>query len=144
VEPFFRARLLHGSGAEAAVLCGVDIYVKSGSGVDPYIQLPMSKSSDGWQKVWFLIWNNADALLPIFIGSHPIPQLNLGYIVARRDLHRMQPLRVVIEQLLREGLMGADLLWTFLAAEFNRSISERQPCGCIWGHVVPTVPSKKS
>jgi hypothetical protein len=31
---FFRARLLLGSVAEAAVLGGVDIYVKSGNGFD--------------------------------------------------------------------------------------------------------------
>jgi hypothetical protein len=44
---FFHVRLLPGSGVEAAVLGGVDIYVKSGHGVDPYFHLSMSRSTDG-------------------------------------------------------------------------------------------------
>jgi hypothetical protein len=44
---FFRGRLLSGSGMEAAVLGGIDIYVKSGHGVDPYFHLPMSGCTDG-------------------------------------------------------------------------------------------------
>jgi hypothetical protein len=44
---FLLSWLLQGSGAEAMVLGGVDIYVKSGYGVDPYFHLPMSGSTDG-------------------------------------------------------------------------------------------------
>jgi hypothetical protein len=43
---FFRARLLYGSGAEAEVLGSVDLYVRSGNGVDPYFHLPMSGPSN--------------------------------------------------------------------------------------------------
>jgi hypothetical protein len=35
-------------GVEAAILGGMDIYVKSGHGVYPYLHLPMSRSTDGW------------------------------------------------------------------------------------------------
>jgi hypothetical protein len=94
---FFRARFLAGSGAEAVILGGVDIYVKSGHIVDPYFHHPLSGSSDGWQKVWFFLRNDADTLLPVFTGSHPIPQPNWGYGVARRDLCRLQPLHEVIQ-----------------------------------------------
>jgi hypothetical protein len=45
---FFRARLLMGSVAEVAVLGGMDIYIKSGHGVDPYFHLPTPVSVDGW------------------------------------------------------------------------------------------------
>jgi hypothetical protein len=45
---FFCAQLLLGSGAEVVVLGGIDIYVQSGHGVDPYFHLPMSESMNGW------------------------------------------------------------------------------------------------
>jgi hypothetical protein len=44
---FFRGQLLPGSGVEVAVLGCVDIYIKSGHGVNPYFHLPMSGSTDG-------------------------------------------------------------------------------------------------
>jgi hypothetical protein len=52
---------------------------------------------DGWWKVWFFPRNDTDAPLPVFTGSRPIPQPNWGYGVAQRDLHRLQPLREVIQ-----------------------------------------------
>jgi hypothetical protein len=94
---FFRAWLLPSSGAEVVVFGGMDIYVKSGHGVDPYFHLPMSGSTNGWQKVWFFLRNNGDGPLPVFTGSRPVPQPNLGYRVARRDLCRLQPLHEVIQ-----------------------------------------------
>jgi hypothetical protein len=96
---YFCIWLLPGSSAEAAVLGGVDIYVKSRHGVDPYFDLPMSESTDGWQNVWFFLRNDTDVPLPVFTGSHLVPQPNWGYRVARRDLHRVQPLHEVIQQL---------------------------------------------
>jgi hypothetical protein len=66
---FFCAQLQQGSGAEAAILGGVDIYVRSGHGVDPYFQLPVFGPSDGWWKVCFFFRNDADAPLPVFMGS---------------------------------------------------------------------------
>jgi hypothetical protein len=106
---FFCTRFLQGSGAKAVVLGGVDLYIRSRHGVDPYFHLPMSKPSNRWQKVWFFLRNDADASLPVFTGSRPIPQPNWRYKVARMDLRRLQPLCEVIQQLLREGLTCADL-----------------------------------
>jgi hypothetical protein len=39
---------MQGSGMEVAVLGNVDIYVKSGTEVDPYFHLPRFESMDGW------------------------------------------------------------------------------------------------
>jgi hypothetical protein len=66
-------------------LGNVDIFIRSGPGVDPYFHLPMSR------KIWFFLRNNADAQLPMFTGSHPISQPKWGYGVAQKDLHRLQP-----------------------------------------------------
>jgi hypothetical protein len=52
---FFCIRPLQGSGAEVAVLGSVDIHVKFGHKVDPYFHLPVSKSTNGWWKVWFFL-----------------------------------------------------------------------------------------
>jgi hypothetical protein len=86
---FFHTWLLPGSGVEEVVLCGVDIYVKSRHGVDTCFHLPMPDSTSRWGKVSFFLRNDTDVLLPMFTGSRPIPQLNLGYGVARRDLRRL-------------------------------------------------------
>jgi hypothetical protein len=112
---FLHTWLLLGSGVEEAVLGGMEIRVKSGHGVIPYFHLPMSRSVDGWRKVWFFLRNDADAPLPVFTGSHPVPQPNWGYGVARRYLRRLQPLCEVVQQLWREGLTGTDFLWTFFS-----------------------------
>jgi hypothetical protein len=63
----------------------------------------------GWRKVWFFLGNDADMLLPVFMGSLPTPQPKWGYVVAQKDLHRVQPLLEVVQWLLRGGLMGVDL-----------------------------------
>jgi hypothetical protein len=38
---------------EAAVLGGVVIHAKSEHGIDPYFDLPMLESPNGWQKIRF-------------------------------------------------------------------------------------------
>jgi hypothetical protein len=101
--------------AEAAVLGGADIYVKSRHGVNPYFHLSMSESTNGWWKVWFFLRNYADVPLPVFTGSRPIPHPNWGYGVARRDLRKVQFMHEVIQQLRWEGLMDMNLLQTFFS-----------------------------
>jgi hypothetical protein len=83
-------------------LDGMDIYVKSGHVVDPYFHLSMLSSMNRWRKVWFFFKNDADAPLPVLMSIRPVPQPNWGYGVARRDLHRLQPLCEVVQQLRRE------------------------------------------
>jgi hypothetical protein len=73
---FFHAQLLQDSGAQVAVFGGVDIYVKSGPGVNSYFHLPLSGSTDGWRKVWFFLRNDADVPLPMFTGTCPVCQPN--------------------------------------------------------------------
>jgi hypothetical protein len=75
---FFCAWLQQGSGAKVAILGSVDIFIRSGHGVDPYFHLPMPRSPDGWRRVWFFLWNDIDASLPMFTGSHLVPQANWG------------------------------------------------------------------
>jgi hypothetical protein len=94
-SPFFHVQL--SQGEEAMVLSGMDIYVKSEHGVDPYICLPISESTDKWQKVWFFLRNNADTPLPMFTGSRSVPKPNRGYRVAKRDLCNLQSMRKVIQ-----------------------------------------------
>jgi hypothetical protein len=86
---FFHAQLQQGSEAKVVALGGVDIFITSGHGVDPYFLLLTSGPPDEWQKVWFFLRNNTEAPLPMFTGSHPIPQPNWGYRMAQRDLHRL-------------------------------------------------------
>jgi hypothetical protein len=94
---------------EAAVWGGVDSFVRSRPGVDPYFCFSISDPLVGWRKVWFFLRNNADALLPVFMGSCPVPQPKLGYGVAQQYILRLQPLRDVFRRLLRGGLMGAPM-----------------------------------
>jgi hypothetical protein len=92
-----------------AVLVSVDTFVRFGHGVDPYFDVLASGPSDGWWKVWFFLRNDIDAPLPVFMGSRPIPQPNWGYGVIKKDLHRLQPLREVVQWLLYGGMTGVDL-----------------------------------
>jgi hypothetical protein len=97
---FFCAQLWQGSDAEAAVWGNVDIFVRSGPGVDPYFCFSMSNPPIGWKKVWFFLRNDADTSLPLFMGSRPVPQPKWGYGVAQQYICRLQPLRDVIWRLL--------------------------------------------
>jgi hypothetical protein len=86
---FFHARLQQGSSTEMASLDNVDIFVRLGPRVDPYFHLPTSDPPVRRRKVWLFIRNDADASLPVFTGSRPIPQPNSGYSVAQKDFHRL-------------------------------------------------------
>jgi hypothetical protein len=58
------------------VLGGMVIHIKSEHGIDPYFDIPMPESMEGWQIMWFFLKNNIVVLLPAFMGNHPIPQPN--------------------------------------------------------------------
>jgi hypothetical protein len=75
----------------------------------------MSNPPVGWQKEWFFLRNDVDAPLPVFTVNRPTPQPSWGYGVAWRDIRRLQPLREVVQQLQQAGLLGADLLRTFVS-----------------------------
>jgi hypothetical protein len=76
----FHVRLQQHSGVEAVTFGNVDIFTKSGRGVDPYFHLSTSNLHH--------------------TGSRSVPQPNWGYGVAHRDLQMLQPLRYVVQQLL--------------------------------------------
>jgi hypothetical protein len=80
---YFHARLRPGSDAKVVVWGSVDILVRSGLGIDPYFHLPMSDPLVEWQKGWFFLRNDVDALLLMLIGNRLYPQPDWGYGVAR-------------------------------------------------------------
>jgi hypothetical protein len=59
--------------------------------------------------------NDADTPLLMFMGNRLIPQPYWDYGVAQWDLHKLQPLCDVVWQLLHTGLMGSNLLRTFIS-----------------------------
>jgi hypothetical protein len=93
----------------------VDLFIRSGSRVDPYLHFLVSDPPVEWQKVWFFLRNDADAPLPLVTSSCLIPHSKWGHSVARGCIHSLQPLRDVVQRQLRGGLMGADLLRTFVS-----------------------------
>jgi hypothetical protein len=82
---------------KVAALSIMDIFIRSGHGVDPYFLLQTSGPLNCWQKVWFFLWNDTDVSLLVFTGSRPVPQPKRGYDVAQRDLSRLQPLCEVVQ-----------------------------------------------
>jgi hypothetical protein len=96
----------------AATLGIVDISALSGPIVDPYFSIPLPDPRIGQQKAWFLLRNDANALLPAFMAGHPITHPNWEYDVGQADLNRLQPLLEIVRGLLPRGLMGAEILRT--------------------------------
>jgi hypothetical protein len=83
--------------------------------VEPYFSILLPDLPVRWLRAWFLLRNEADALLPLFTGSCPVPHPNREYNVARADLHKLQPVLEIIWGLLQRGLAGEDILWTFFS-----------------------------
>jgi hypothetical protein len=54
-------------------LCNVDILVRSGPEVDPYISILMPDPPIEWQRAWFFPSNDTDVSVHAFMGHHPIP-----------------------------------------------------------------------
>jgi hypothetical protein len=78
-------------------------------------------------------------LVPVLTGSRPVPQPNWGYDVAQRDLYRLQPLHEIVQQLLRGGLTGTNLLQTF----FNHRVQPlRQQEMAMWMYLGPICPDR--
>jgi hypothetical protein len=107
---FFCAQLPWGSGAEAVVSGGMDIHVKSRHDVDPYFDLPMPRFVKRWHITWFFLRNDVAAPLPVLMGNCPVPHPNWEYKVAKKDLHKLQPLCELVQQLQQEGLTNVHLL----------------------------------
>jgi hypothetical protein len=57
---------------------GTVIHVKSGHGVDPYLDIPMPRSMKGWGKKWFYRRNDASILLLVFIDGRLVPLPSWG------------------------------------------------------------------
>jgi hypothetical protein len=92
--------------AELTISGGAVIHVKSGHGVDPYLEIPMPRSMKGWRKRWFFLKNDDSAPLPMFFGGCPIPLTSWGAGATGKDLNRIQTLCENLQQLRWEGLAG--------------------------------------
>jgi hypothetical protein len=110
---FFHVHRLQDPEAELMISRGVAIHVKLGHGVDPYLEIPMPRSMNGWRKRWFFLKNNDSTPLPRFSGGHPIPLTSLGEGTIRKDLSRIQTLGEDFQQLRWEGLTRIHPLWMF-------------------------------
>jgi hypothetical protein len=64
---------------ELKLLRSVVIHTMSEHGVDPYFNIPMSRSMKGWWKKRFYLRNDADVPLPVFTGKRPIPLPTWGW-----------------------------------------------------------------
>jgi hypothetical protein len=99
----------------AAVVWGyTEIHVRSGPGINPYFRLSVFNSSVGWWKEWFFLRNDIEAPNPMVTGKRPAIQPSWRYGVAKKDARKLQPMRDILQSLLRDGLMGVDLLHTFI------------------------------
>jgi hypothetical protein len=67
--------------------------------------------------------------------SRRSPQL--GYDVAKRYIHKLQPLHYVVRQLLLDGLTGVDLLRTFVSCHIQPL---RQWAVTMWMYPGPGCP----
>jgi hypothetical protein len=81
---FFRVWHLQDLDVELTVSSTEVVHVKSGHAVDPYFDIPMPRSMEGWRKMWFYLRNDASAPLLVFTGSHPVPLPSWGDGVLRR------------------------------------------------------------
>jgi hypothetical protein len=66
---FFWIQLWQDLGAGAVSVGSVDVSIRSGLGVDSYFSFPQPNTLVGWPKAWFLLKNEADAPLPMFMGG---------------------------------------------------------------------------
>jgi hypothetical protein len=70
---------------------GAVFHVKSGHGVEPYLEIPMPRSMKGWRKKWFYLKNDDSAPLHLASSGHPVPLTSWGE-AARMELSKMKPL----------------------------------------------------
>jgi hypothetical protein len=93
----------------------IEIYVHTRPRINPYFYLSVSNPSVGWWKEWFFLRNDTEAPLPMVTGKCPALQPSWGYRVAKKDTRKLQSVHDVLQSLLLDGLMGVDLLHTFIS-----------------------------
>jgi hypothetical protein len=69
---FFRVLRPQDLEAKLTIFGGTVIHVKLGHRVDPYLEIPMTRSMKGWWKRWFYLRNDASTPVPVFTGGRPI------------------------------------------------------------------------
>jgi hypothetical protein len=88
---FFRIWCPQDLEAELTTSGGAVIHVKSGHGVDPYLEIPMPKLMKGWRKKWFYLENDDSTPLTVFTNSRRIPLPSWGEGQLGRTLARYNP-----------------------------------------------------
>jgi hypothetical protein len=96
---FFRVHRPQDPKAELTISGGTVIHVKSGHGVDPYLEIPMPRSMKGWRKKWFYLKNNDSSLLLAFTSGRHVPLTFWGEGATGKDLSRIQPFREYLQPL---------------------------------------------
>jgi hypothetical protein len=93
----------------------VDVYVWTGGEVDLYFQLTVPNPPARRWRQWFFLKNDIDAPLPLVMGRHPAAPNKWGYGVAKKDINKLWPVLDILKCLLQDGLLGADILCTFIS-----------------------------
>jgi hypothetical protein len=91
--------------------------------------------------VWFLLNDEAGALLPSFMGGCLIPHPSWEHGVAWTDFPQLQPLLEIIGRLLQKGLTGEEILWTFLSRGVQPLRQREQAIGTSLGPSCLICPS---
>jgi hypothetical protein len=79
-----------------------------------YFQLLVFDPQARWRRQLFFLKNDIDAPLPMVTGRRPATQPNWGYRVAKKDIHKRWPVLDILKSLLRDGLLGTDILCPFI------------------------------
>jgi hypothetical protein len=112
---YFRIQFWQDSGTEAAVWGCVDVYVWTGGEVDQYFHLSVSNPPARWRRQWFFLKNDIDVPLPTITGRRPTAQPYWGYGVGKKGIHKLRHVLDILKSLPRVGLLGADILRTFIS-----------------------------
>jgi hypothetical protein len=107
----------------------------------PTFSIPMPNPMVGWRRACFLLRNDTNVPLSVFMGGHPVPQPNWEYNVARAYLHRLQPLLEVVWGLLQRGSMGVEILQTFFSCAVQ-PLQQRE--ATMQTFLVPSCPVRPS
>jgi hypothetical protein len=126
---------------ELMIFWGAIIHVKSGHGVDPYLEMPMLKAMKGWRKKWFYLKNDDSAPLLVFTNGQPVPLPSWGEGAAGKDHGKIQPLCEYLQQLWQEGSTEIHLLRTFFSGQIQPLWKQRTKMWVYSGSSCPDHPS---
>jgi hypothetical protein len=89
-----------------ALLGAANILVRTGPGSNTYFSIPQPNSPVRWWKAWFLLKNEADALLLALTGGCHVPHPVWEHRMTHIDFPRLQPLLETVKVLQQKGPTG--------------------------------------